>query len=350
MTFIHLPWASAAIMNKVGYSLLSLLLLPPAWANDTAKPVRTLPYSQLLIHPRFEAPATVVSLNDSRIGAEINARIESIEVRVGEMVEPGALLARLDCGDYRLAVARIEAELQGLEAQLRLARQQLRRARSLELNRNASEELVDQRQADVARLQAEHDSRQAALRAARRDVGRCRVQAPFRAVVLQRIAQEGEIAAPGTPLLRILDLDRIEISAQVEARLARSLRSGAGLNFHYRQQDYPVKLRALMPALDANRRSREARLEFIGERALPGAVGRLRWRDPTPHLPADIPVQRHGQLGVFVLEEDRARFVALPGALEGRPARAELPPDSLVIVEGRHALMDGDEVRRAAGE
>jgi hypothetical protein len=61
-------------------------------------------------------------------------------------------------------------------------------------------------------------------------------------------------------------------------------------------------------------------------------------------------MRRGGQLGVFVLETDRARFVALPGAEEGRPADSTLPGATLLIDEGRQRLRDGDSVLRVESE
>jgi len=49
-------------------------------------------------------------------------------------------------------------------------------------------------------------------------------------------------------------------------------------------------------------------------------------------------------LGVFVANGNRAKFIALPLAQEGRPAPADLDPDTAVITSGRYQLQDGDTV------
>ena len=53
---------------------------------------------------------------------------------------------------------------------------------------------------------------------------------------------------------------------------------------------------------------------------------------------------------MFVFEEGRARFVGLPDAQDGRPVLIELPPDTLLITEGRQGLNDGDAVRASPAE
>jgi hypothetical protein len=39
----------------------------------------------------------------------------------------------------------------------------------------------------------------------------------------------------------------------------------------------------------------------------------------------------------------------LPHALEGRPVEVQLPEQTLLVVEGRQRLADGDEIIRATG-
>jgi hypothetical protein len=58
-------------------------------------------------------------------------------------------------------------------------------------------------------------------------------------------------------------------------------------------------------------------------------------------LPSNLISRRNGVLGVFVLGSNKARFVPLPNAQEGRPASVDLPDSTLVITMGRERLQDG---------
>jgi hypothetical protein len=55
-------------------------------------------------------------------------------------------------------------------------------------------------------------------------------------------------------------------------------------------------------------------------------------------------LRRDGKLGVFVANGNKATFVPLPLAQEGRPAPADLAPDAAVITTGRYQLQDGQAV------
>jgi RND family efflux transporter MFP subunit len=248
-----------------------------------------------------------VSLGDSRISAEIGAPVAEIPARVGDIFEAGETLVRLECADYRLAVAELQAMLAGTKARIDFSRSQLERVRSLKAKQTVSEEVFEQRESELAGLVAERDMKQAQLDKARRSVDKCELRAPFRAAVVERVASVGEYAMPGSPLLRVLDVGNLEVSAHLIVGDAEALLHAERVTFRHGGGDYPVAVRALGPQIDPVRRTREVRLVFEGEQALPGATGRLVWSTGSM-LPADLLVRRDDQLGVMLAADGLARF------------------------------------------
>jgi RND family efflux transporter MFP subunit len=329
--------------SVIGLMALTVVAWSAAGADDPAQ-VTAKPLRELAVYPPREAPAAVVSLNDARISAEVGAVIVELPVQIGEIAEAGAVIARLDPHDYRLGVERAEAALAVADARVTLADSQLARVRDLKKSDYVSDDLLTQRTVEQRIARAEQVSARAQLAAARRHLERCTLTAPYRAVIMERIGQVGELAAPGGVLMRLIDVSALQVSAQVAAQDAESLAAATEVMFADASRDWPVALLRISPAIDLATRSREARLTFAGEHAPVGASGRLAWRDHRPQLPAELLSRRDGRLGVFVVERSRARFIALPGAQEGRPAPAGLPADSRVIVEGRHGLQDGQAI------
>lgn len=313
-------------------------------AQESARLVTTRPLADVVMYPRESAPATVVSVNESRLSAEIRASVTAITVRVGEVVEQDQVLLKLDCRQHQLGLRQAEAAMAGVAARLDLAQGQLERARSLSASANISQEILHQRRAELNAVEAELAAAKAMRERAALDVEHCTVRAPFEGVVLGRLANIGELADVGTPLLHLLDRGRLEISAQVTLDQVEGLTTVDNARFVSGGRDYPVKLRLISPAINPQARNREARLLFVAERALPGAAGRLVWNETSPHLPAELLVRRDDRLGVFVVNGGAAHFVVLPDALEGRPAPVSLPADSWVVIEGRQILRDGDRV------
>lgn len=305
-------------------------------------PVTTAPLAELQFHPAYSAPATVLALNDSAIGAETAGSVQAIPVRVGDEAEAGTLLVQLDCRDNRIRVRRQQAALDAANAREALAQRQLERVRSLSRERNVSEELLNQRESELRSARAERSAQQAGLESAELNVQRCSVRAPFPGVVMERLVDEGEWAGAGQAVIRLLDNRRLEVSAQIPLDRVAGLRRSEGFAFETDDARLPLGLRLLVDLVDTRGRHREARLQFLADSALPGAAGRLIWHAARPRIPADLPQQRDGRLGLFVAEDERARFHPLPDAIEGHPAPVDLPPETRVIVEGRYGLQDGD--------
>jgi RND family efflux transporter MFP subunit len=313
-----------------------------------ATPVGTVPLGEVGFAPSHDAPASVVARNESRLSAEISAVVAAIHVDVGSTPAAGDRLVTLDCRSYRLSQARATADLAALRSELDLAERQLRRAQDLHRTETISEELLDTRSGDVSRLSARLLGAQAALDEAELDVSRCQVRAPFAGVITHRDAQLGELTSPGAPLLTLIETDGAQIAASVSLDLAPTLEDARELRFAWQTGEVPVRVIHFLPVVDPDSRSRELRLEALGPSALSGTSGRLTWNSPGLAVQAHLLVRREGTLGLFVLDgsgrEGRARFHALPEAVEGRPAFVDLPAGTRVITEGRLRLRDQDLV------
>jgi RND family efflux transporter MFP subunit len=321
-----------------------LWLLSATTAAAQATQVTTRTFGELATFPQREAFATVISLNDSRIAAEVSARIIEIPVEVGQVVPKGATLARLDARDYALAAERAAAALESARSANLLAEQKLERARKLVDDGFISPEALNQRESEASSAAAQLRAAEAELASARRNIRKCLIKAPFRAIIKERIGQVGEIATPGAPLVRVLDAGRIEVSARVQPDQVAALKTSKRMTFESGAGSFPLKLRRIVPALDERERSQEARFRFSKDSALPGTAGRVVWQSAQAHLPPDLVLRRDGKLGVFVAAGGKAKFVPLPLAQEGRPAPADLDPGTAIVTAGRYQLQDGDAI------
>ncbi len=329
-------------------SLNGLLALTLALVAGANAPVRagdaSRPLAALASYPQRSAPATVLSLNQPDISAQISARVEAIPVQVGDRVAPGQLLVRLDCTDQELNRRGAEARLAAVLSRKKLAQDRLDRAISLVRNQLLSEDELDARRSEFDILAADEAGAGTGLKQAQVDVSRCNVQAPFAALVLNRLASVGQLAAPGTPLVRIVSVDNLEVSAQVYAADADQLASARDLQLRVNGDSLPLTLRVVLDAVNPVSRNREVRLTFDGKPGLPGAAGKLVWRDPRPHLGPEYLVNRDGRLGVFTDDDGSARFLELPRAQPGRTNPVDLPPDTLIVTDGVAGLEHGERL------
>jgi len=292
------------------------------------------------------AAADVVARNDSTLTSEVAARVARIGADTGARVEAGRVLVELDAADYRLALAQAQAQAAAARARAEQARARLVRARRLNVDKYVSDDELAALEAETEGAQAEARVREAARSVAERELAKTRIRAPFDGVVLERMAQVGAAVAPGTPLLRIVDLASPEVEARLQPEQATELERAGEAVLEAGGREWALRLLRVADAVDATSRTRVVRLAFAGEAPAPGTSGTLRWtRAGGWRIPSDLLVRRGEAHGVFVLEENRARFVPLPGAQPGRGAEATLPGTARVVIEGHQALQDGQPVR-----
>ncbi|MDO9466823.1 MAG: efflux RND transporter periplasmic adaptor subunit [Thiobacillus sp.] len=324
---------------RLALCFLALMCAPVLAAPPPA--IKSRPLSELALHLQREASAQVVSLNLAKLSAELAARIDSIPVEAGQRIKKGAVVAQLECADTRIAAQRAQATLESSQARHKLAQLQLQRSTELAARNFISGDALDTKKTEVAVVAAEVRLNTAARAAAQREVGKCTLRSPFPAIVEARLAQVGELASPGTPIVQLWDTSRLQLSVQLQADDADLLAQARPV-FVSQGREYAVALLRVSPAINLASRTREARFGFAKTAPAPGSSGVLRWRDPRPFVPADYLVKRANTLGVFVIRGTTAHFVPLPGAQEGRPASAaSLPANTALVTDGRFVLQDG---------
>jgi RND family efflux transporter MFP subunit len=317
---------------KKKYAFLAgflLLVCQPSFADSVR--IETTAFGQLMFYPDYTAPATVVSLNDAHLSAQISAEIKAFKFRTGATVNEGDLLVSLDCSD-------LKQSLKQAEAGLTFNKDQHQRIKRLKAQKNASEEQYSRTLNDLQQAEASAEL-------ARIKVNRCSIRAPFPGIILERLASTGDYASPGTPLIRLLDTEAIELDAQVPNLLIEELTNAGEKSFIHANRQYAVKIERIAAYVDTQTAGQTVRLSFVDEVPLPGIAGRLKWRASTPHIPSRYIVRRNGQLGVFLYQNGKAQFQAIPDALEGHPAAIMLEQNTPVITANFSGLIDGMPVQ-----
>ena len=329
--------------SRLTVVLAALLLTLNAQAET---PVSAEPVSALVFYPEFSAPAEVISKQDAFLSAQISAQLEKIHAQVGDQVAAGDTLVELDCALYQAQLNTQRAALREIDVQLSLASDQYTRAKRLNEAGNLGEEGLQQRATELEALQARRVVQEQQVKVAQISVDRCVVTAPFAGVVTERAAQLGALAAPGSPLMRLVQLADAELSARVPP--TQSFSENQLLKFDYLNRDYPAQLRVVLPVVDSRQRTQELRLTFPEQLPPPGAAGRLLWQASQPHLPAELLVRRQQgeawKLGVMVVVDGTAVFYPAENAIEGQPFATDLPKDSMIITDGRLLVREGEAV------
>ncbi|MFK8030095.1 MAG: efflux RND transporter periplasmic adaptor subunit [Gammaproteobacteria bacterium] len=358
--FSFQTFSRAAVKPRLAWAVATVLILNSGFSRDiqaqgnaadagnTPVVVKVQPLSDITTAQRQFAPAIVLAANRATVAARVAANIEEVEVEVGQRVEKGQVLARLDRRDFVLALEQAKALLASTDAQIEQANLRLKRARELSGNQFISADDLLARETDVVVLTANRSSNNVAIRIAENDLVKTVVVAPFDAVVVARFAQAGSYVTPATQMFELVQLDSPEVEAQVGTDLIDSVKQGRALRFDRNGSDWPLSLLRVSPVVVTDSGAQLVRLAFEQSNAPIGSSGRISWLDAGGMIPADILVRRGSELGVFVAEGNRARFHVVTGAQEGRPASTTLALDTRVVTIGRYKLQDGQRITIAA--
>lgn len=329
------------MLNRIRYAALIALACSGAHA---AIPVEVQPLGERLIDNEVRAPAVVVAANQAAITSQVTAIVDVIEADVGAAVSAGDVLVRLDEDDASLALEQAQASLAALEAQIEQAERLLARGEELFQSNFISDDDLLERRTTLSVLRANRAAQLVAVRSAKLNLSRTRILAPYDATVVARQAQVGALAMPGTALVTLVQTDNREVEGDLDPRFSGNLERANAMRFVTRGREWPVRLLRLSSVIDRDSRIQKGRFGFVGEAAPIGSTGEIVWTDKAGLVPVSLIVQRGERLGVFVADGAQARFVPLPDAQEGRPAPADLPPDTLLVVRGQSRLQDGDEL------
>jgi RND family efflux transporter MFP subunit len=329
--FLPQPMLTRHLLHRVAG--LALLLPAVAFASGWS----SRPFAELAVYPEFRAAAHVEALNQSRIASEVAGRIASLAVRVGEGVEAGAELARVDASDYRIAVDRAQAQVGLVESRLHLAEAQLQQSRALAARGYISEDGLRIKRTELEVLKSELAAARHGLAAARLPLQRTVIRAPYAGVVRERLASVGDLAVPGTPLLVLASTTGTEIHARIAAAQIDGLKAAKAWTLHIGERTHALQLERVLAVVDAAGQTQAAVFSAPAELA-PGRAGEVRWRTVVPHLPGEYVVRYGGQLGVWLERDGKAIFEALPDAAVGRAVPVSWSLATRVIDEGRFGL------------
>jgi RND family efflux transporter MFP subunit len=292
------------------------------------------------------------------LSAEVGGSLAEVAVEVGDLVEKGDLLARLD--DERLRIARdlARAEVDMARANLEKSRRDAQRQVNLYEGQVTSEYALEQ-----ADLKAQIDGgqlkvTQARLAAAERDLADASIISPVGGEITRKHVEVGELVEAGTPLFDIAKIDRVKVIVHVSELEITRLHKGQDAEISV--DGYPgiVFLGTVNTvSAQADPQTHAFPIEILvindrAERLLPGFVGRARIRGRTFEnaisLPEEVVVQRDGRPVVFVATGDTAspRAIETGFADRGRVVITKgLKPGDRVIATGQQSLRDGDRIQ-----
>jgi len=313
--------AIVALLLMVGWmaGLFSEKILPGVNPPEVVNLDDAVPVKSTMVTVIEEVPASVEATQATLISSRLMARITAVNVRAGDTVKRGDLLLELENSDIKAQVLQAEAMVRATSARLVEAGKTLDRVKELQDGGVMSVSDLDKAVAGHESLLAERAGASQSLEEAKTALSYTEIIAPFDGRIVDRFAEPGDTAQPGSKLLALYNPLNLRVEAQVREHLALDLEVGQHLQVEVPslQKTVDAVIEERVPAADPGSRSFLVKAGVAFDKdMLPGMYARLL-------VPADneiqltIPADRVAHVGqldlVWVVQGGHAyrRFVRI---------------------------------------
>jgi RND family efflux transporter MFP subunit len=286
-----------------------------------------------------EVVGTVRATLRATVEAKVSGRVEQMLVKQGQSISAGELIAQLDAREMQARLDSARAVREQVEAELK-------RARSLLDNAAIS-------RAEFDAAQARQRVGEAVVKEMETMLGYARVTAPFAAVVTRKLADVGDLAVPGKPLVELEDPSALRLEADVPEALIARLRLGDKLAVHVTAPGAGLEgvVSEIAPDADAASRTFLVKLDLPQAATLrSGQFARVSvpvGETSALRVAASAVVQR-GQMELVFVETNRVAQLRLVKTGKRMGGEVELvsgvEAGERVVTEGAAQLRDGQPV------
>jgi RND family efflux transporter MFP subunit len=250
------------------------------------------------------------SYDSTTLGAQVAGRIVVLDVKAGDAVRAGQVLARIDARTADQAVVASRSQIAEAQANLANAKRKWERNRDLVAQKFVSQAALDQAEAEYKAAQAQLDAVTANSGVAVAAQSYTTITAPFAGVIGATHAELGDMAQPGRPLFTVFDPRELRVTATVPQAALPKLKLDAPIRIEIPALGKTVTaVRAtVIPMADARTHTSRIRLDLpAGEGLLPGQFARARFVTGTTRalaIPASALLKRGEVTAVYVVQPD----------------------------------------------
>jgi len=163
---------------------------------------------------------------ESKLSFKVPGQVRRLNIKLGDRVNSGDLIAELDPTDFELQLQQARASLVSASAMARNASSKYRQVRALYENGNAPK-------SDLDSARASHESASAQVRAgekqvqlARQQLGYARLKAPLSGSITQVLVEANENVGAGRPVVHFASGSNPEVTVAIPEGLISEVQTG----------------------------------------------------------------------------------------------------------------------------
>jgi RND family efflux transporter MFP subunit len=371
------PRLDLIVLASLGFTAAAATLVLAGTARDPAAIPATTPALAVATAPvqlqdaytlARDFTGRVEPRRSSTLGFELAGRLARVEIREGEAVARGQVLAALDTARLQAQREELLAALEEQRATLALATSTLARMRDVVERGGATRQELDEAREGRRAAAAGLTLIERRIDSIDVDLDKARLRAPYDGIVVRRLSDEGRVLAAGEPVLTLQEAARPEVRIGLAGRFVEHLVEGERYPLGWGGTTIAARLRAVLPLRAAGARTVDVLFDLERDVAglRPGDLVTLELSEAVPEAGYWLPISalteaERGLWGVYVTVQPEAappdgiaathrvvrRIVEVLHQEGGRVyVRGALSDGEQVVSTGLHRLVPGQWVRQ----
>ena len=214
--------APRLLLAGLALALLSACQPEADTAPPQIRPVRTVTVVKREVGETVSYTGRIQAENETRLSFRISGRMVERSVNVGDHVEPGQVVAKLEPQDELNALRTAQASVAAAQGQLNQAQSNFDRQQTLLARDIASRAQFEQAESALKTARAQLDTAEAQLKAAKDRVSYTELRVDSAGTVIATGAEAGEVVQAGQMVIRVARKDGRDAVFDVPAQLLRS--------------------------------------------------------------------------------------------------------------------------------
>ena len=200
---------------------------------------------------------TLKAVRSAMVKARVAGELVMLEVREGDAVKIGQIVARVDNTEYLARQNQNKQQAEAARAQVEVAQRQFDNNNALVNQGFISKTALDTSISNLNGAKASYQAALATLDVATKALDDSVLKAPLNGFVSQRFAQPGERVAPEARIIEIVDLSQLELEATLTSAQAMNVKLGqiAKLNVEGTREEVSAKVLRINPSTQTGSRS-----------------------------------------------------------------------------------------------
>ncbi len=159
---------------------------------------------------KLQATGTLDARRQATVRAKISGEIQHVYVDIGDQVQKGKLLMKIDSRDFKLKLQQANAAQAHAKAALQNSKKGMNRMKGLYKAGSATEQNRDKAVTAYQQAKAMYQEKLAAKNSAQQQLDYTSIKAPFSGMITKRNFKEGDYASAGEPAIQVTNLAVME--------------------------------------------------------------------------------------------------------------------------------------------